>query len=148
MQEHDLGQEIEKLIEVANMELEPEPKYEYVNLMPNPPNATIQTPALPVTDLVSSEEGEIVPLDDDLVMDVYNLSFDELQKRIVQAQRNNFMDDHASPAFNRERVIVPDTNKNPNSIFEAKLDFTGVVKYNTQYLMAENKNLVQNIQAS
>ena len=43
-------------------------------------------------------------------MDVYNLSFDELQKKIVQARRKKFLDDHASPAFMRERVIVEDTN--------------------------------------
>jgi len=37
-----------------------------------------QSPPPPVLASVLSEQGEVVLLDDDPVMDVYNLSFDEL----------------------------------------------------------------------
>ena len=61
-------------------------------------------------------------------MDVYNLSYNELQKRIVQAWRKHFWDDHASPTFIKERVIVVDTSKNPNAIVEAKLAFASATR--------------------
>lgn len=32
-----------------------------------------------------NEQGDVFLLDDDLVMDVYNISFDDFQRRIVQA---------------------------------------------------------------
>lgn len=80
-----------------------------------------QSPPTPISNLALTEEGDVVPLDDDLVIDLYNLSYDEFQKKIVQAWRNNFPNDHASPAFFRERVIVADTRNNPNAIIEANL---------------------------
>ena len=95
--------------------------------------------------MAPSEEGDIFPLDDDSVMDVYNMSNDELHNKIVQARRNNFPDDHASPTFIRERVIVVDSNKNPNSISEANSAFVGAERSNTQYLMAHNKKLAQKL---
>ena len=82
---------------------------------------------------VSSEQEEVVLLDDDLVMDVYNLSFYELQKKILQVWRNKFLNDHTSLTFIRERLIVVETKKNPNSIDEAKLAFV------------ENEKLAQNL---
>jgi len=65
-------------------------------------------------------------------MDVYNLSFDEFQNKIVQARRNHFLDDHAPPTFIRERVIVANTKKNPNVIIIANLAFAGAMILNIQ----------------
>lgn len=58
------------------------------------------------------------------------------------------MEDHASPTFTRERVIVVDTSKNPNVIIEANLAIGGATRLNTQYLMAKNKKLEQNLEVS
>lgn len=55
------------------------------------------------------EEEEIVPLDDGMIMDTYNLTYDELQKNIVKARKKKFPNDLKSPTFIRERVIVMDT---------------------------------------
>jgi len=76
-----------------------------------------------------------------MVMDVYNFSIDEFQRRIVQAWRNHFLDEHASHAFIRERVIVLDTRKHPNSIIEANSAYERATRSNIQYLMAENEQL-------
>jgi len=103
---------------------------------------------LPVAEPAPSEEGDVVPLDDDKVINVYNVSFDEFQKNIVQVERNHFLDDHASPTFFRERVIVVDTRKNLNSIVEDNLAFTGESRSNIQDLMTRNEKLEQNLQAS
>ena len=96
-------------------------------------------------ELVLSEKGEVVLLDDDPVVDVYNLSFDELQKKIIQAQRKNFSDDHTSIAFVRKRVIVANTRKHPNAISEANLTFAREMRSNIQYLTIENEKLAQNL---
>ena len=102
-----------------DMEVGPEPWDEDVDLMPITSQATVQIPPPSVAEQAPSEEVEVVPLDDDLFMDVYNLSFDELQNKFVQARRNHFPDDHASLEFMRERVIMANTSRNPNSISNA-----------------------------
>ena len=113
------------------MESESEPQDEEVDLMPSAPQVTVQSPPPPAIELAPNEEGDILPLDDDLVTDVYNLSHNELQERIVQTQRKHFPNDHASPAFIGEKVIVQDTSKNPNAIVEANLTVTGAARSNT-----------------
>lgn len=75
-------------------------------------------------------------------MDVYNLSYNELQKSIVQVQREHFTDGHASPAFIRERVIVADTSRNPKAIAKDNLAFAGATRSNTQYFTTESKQLI------
>jgi len=123
------------------MEMENEPQNKDVDLMSNTPKVTIQSPPPPATEPTSIEEGDVVPLDDDLVMDVYNMSFAEFQKMIIQARKKNFLDDHSSLEFVRERVIVEDTKKHPNSIIEAKLAFSGATISSIQYLMPKNEQL-------
>lgn len=63
-------------------------------------------------------------------MDAYNLSLDELKKRIVQAQHKHFPDDQDSPAFIKERVIVLDTRKHTTPIAEASLAYAGATRSN------------------
>lgn len=98
--------------------------------MSNAPQVIIQSPPPPVTELAPSEEGDIVPLDNDLVMEVYNMSYNELQKRIIQARKEHFLNGHTSLPFIRERVIVVDMRRNPNAIVEANLSFVGVMRPN------------------
>ena len=83
MQDQKLSQQVEKLIEATDMELEHEPHNEEINLMTRAPDVISQSPPPPVSEPILSEQGDIVLLDDDPIMDVYNQSFDEFQKNIV-----------------------------------------------------------------
>jgi len=67
------------------MEFGQEPHDQDTDLMPRASKVGPQSPPPPVSELVLSDQGEVILLDDDPVMDVYNLSFDELQQKIVQA---------------------------------------------------------------
>lgn len=148
MQDRELAQQIEDLIEVADMELELEPRNEDVDLMLSAPQVIIQSPPPLAAEPASSEEGAIIPLDDDMVMDLYNLSYNEFQNKIVQARRKNFFYNHTSLTFIKERVIVADIRKNLNAIFKPNLAFAGAAISNTLYLMVENKQLAQYLHAA
>lgn len=145
MQDRKLAQQVEDLIIVEDMELKLELQNEDVDLILSAPQVTVQYPSPSKVELTPSKEGNGVPLDDDLAMELCNLSYDEFHKRIVQEWRNHFPGDHASPTFTRERVIVVEISKNQNSIFEADLAFLSATISNTQYLMAKNKKLAQNL---
>ena len=84
---------------------------------------SIQYPHPPAVEQALSEEEEIIPLDGGLVMDMYNLTYDEIHKNIVQARKKIFLYDLAYPAFIRERVIVTYTRRNMNVIATANLSF-------------------------
>jgi len=73
------------------------------------------------------------------------MSYDKFRKKIVQAQRKNFPNNHTSPAFIREMVIVVDTRKNPNVISEANLAFVAITRSNINYLMNKNEKLAQKL---
>ena len=85
MQDWELAQQIEKINEVTNMEVGDEPHNEDTDLMLRSPEVKYQSPPTLVSKPVPSEQGQVVLFDDDSVMDVYNISFDELQKKIIQA---------------------------------------------------------------
>lgn len=55
-----------------------EPQNDDTKLMLRAPKVTSQSPPPLVLEPFLSEQGEVILLDDDLVMDVYNLSFDKL----------------------------------------------------------------------
>jgi len=59
------------------MELEQKLQHEYVDLIPTALQAIPQSSPPPVVEAALSEQGDVVIHDDDPVMDVYNLSFDE-----------------------------------------------------------------------
>jgi len=111
--------------------------------MQRAPEVISQSPPPPVSEPALSEQGEVFLLDDDPFMDVYNLSFDELQKSITQARGKHFLDDHASPTFIKERVIVSDTRRHPTTLSEAILTYTGATSSYVTYLMAENEQLAK-----
>jgi len=54
--------------------------------MSRAPEVIPQSPPPLAAEPTSREQGGVLPLDDDLVMDVYNLSFDEFQRRIPQGK--------------------------------------------------------------
>ena len=99
MWDWELAQQIQQLIEVTDMELEQKPQHEDVDLMPRAPQVIPQSPLAPIIVLAPRKQGDVVLLDDDPIMDVYNLSFNEFQKMIVHARMKHFVDVHASPAF-------------------------------------------------
>lgn len=78
---------------------------------------------------------------------MYDLTYDELHKNIVQVRKKHFLDDLAYPSFIRERMIVTGTRINTGSIVVTNLAFTSALKSNTKYLMAKNKQLEKNLQA-
>lgn len=110
------------------------------------PQIICQSPPPPVSEPILSKQGDIVLLDDDLVMDVYNLAFDELQKRIVQAWRNHFPNDHASSTFIKGRVIVSDIRKHPVSLSESSLAYARPTCSNVKSLIAKNEKMAKNLQ--
>lgn len=78
MQDKEISQQIEELIEADDMEVELESQNEDVDLIPSATQVTFQSPPPLATELTLTEEGEIVPFDDDPVMGLYNLSYDEI----------------------------------------------------------------------
>jgi len=52
-------------------------------------------------------------------MDVYNLSFDESQQRIIYVWRNQLLDDHVSPKNMEESVIVSDVRRQKVTMVDA-----------------------------
>lgn len=81
MWDKELSQQIEELIEIDDMEVEVGPQNQDVNLMPSTKQVAIQIAPPPTIELAPRKEEEVVPLDDDLVMDTYNFSYGE-HKRI------------------------------------------------------------------
>lgn len=79
-------------------------------------------------------------------MDLYNLSFYELGKNIVQAQRKHFLDDHISLEFMKEMVIVSNTRKHLATFPDAILAYTGVTTSNVKFLLAKDEQLENNLQ--
>lgn len=148
MQDWELAKQIEQLIEVTDMELEQESQWEDTDLILKASHVISQSPPPPVVEPSPSEQGDTILLDDDPVMDVYHLSFDEYQKRIVQARRKHFPDDHTSSTFIKERVIVSNTRKHPPTIAQASLAYAGATSSNVQYLTIENEQLEMNLQAA
>lgn len=146
MQDQDLVHQVEELIQIVYMEEEPKPQNQYVDMIRSTQQVIIQSPPPLATELDPSEEGEVFPLDDGPVMDMYNLSYNEFQKNIVQVCRNHFPDELASPTIIRETVIVTDIRKNLNAIFVTNVTFEGATKSNTKYLMTKNKKLAKNLQ--
>lgn len=79
VQVRELAQQNEQMVEVTDMELEQEPQDQETDLMPRASEAAPQSLPPLESKIVPREKGEVVFLDDDLVMDMYNLSFDESQ---------------------------------------------------------------------
>lgn len=133
------------LIEIDDMAVECESLNQDVNLIPSTQQVVIHSPPLLGVESSPYEEREVVPLDDDPFMDTYNMSYDELQNKIVKVCQKNFSGDLQYPAFIRERVIVANTRRNLEAIATTKFTFTDVAKSNTQYMMAEKNKFAKNL---
>lgn len=100
------------------------------------------------TEKYPREEEEIVPLDEGPIMDTYNMNYNEIQNKTVQARKKHFPDNFTSLTFIRGRVIVTNTRRNPNSIATTNLAFTSATNSNTNYMTTVNKQLENNVQAT
>lgn len=69
MQDKEITQLIEGFIEIQDMEAEPKPHNQDVDLMRSTQQVTIQSPPLSAAKLAPSEEEEFFPLDNGPVMD-------------------------------------------------------------------------------
>lgn len=73
MRDQELAQQIEQLIEVIEMELEQEPKNKDNDLMLRASEVISQSPPPPLLEPIPIEQGEFVILNDNPVMNVYNI---------------------------------------------------------------------------
>lgn len=105
--------------------------------------------AQPIKDLIKVADMELGPewQDEDigLMLNAPHIIVQPLPPPATELALSN---DHASPTFSRERVIVVDTSRNLNTTVEANLAFTSTIRSNTEYLRTESKKLIQNIQVS
>lgn len=145
MQEKEHAQENEELIVIQDMEVGPKLLSQDVDLMLSTQQIIIQSISPLTGEQAPREEDEIVPIEDCSIMDMYNLTYDELQNKIVKVRNKHFPDGLTSLAFIRERVILTNTKRNLESIVAAKLAFTDATKSNMQYLMAKNKQMEKNL---
>ena len=77
MKDRELNQQIEHFIEVTDMDMEQEPHNKDVVLMLSAPYITTQSPPPITVEPTLRRKMDVVPLDNDPMMDVYNLSFNE-----------------------------------------------------------------------
>lgn len=85
-------------------------------------------------------------LDDDLDMDVHNLSFKKSQQRIVQAQRKKLPEDHTSLVHIEERVIVSNVRRHPTTMVEASQAYVEATSSAVKFLIAENDRMAKDLQ--
>lgn len=88
--DQDVSQQIGHLIEVTDMEMEQELHNEDVDLMPSTPQVIVQSPPPSSIETTLSKEGDVVPLDDDSVMDVYKMSLMISKIRFYKQRENIF----------------------------------------------------------
>ena len=70
MQDWELAQQIGKFLEVIDLELEHDTQHEYVDLMLRAPQVIPQSPPPPAVETSPREQGYVVLLDDDPIMNV------------------------------------------------------------------------------
>lgn len=90
MQDMKFSQHVEEWIEIIDMEEELELHNQDVDLILRTQQVTLESPPPRTTESTPSVKGEVIPLDDDPIIDMYNISYYELEKNIVQALRNIF----------------------------------------------------------
>lgn len=80
-------------------------------------------------------------------MDIYNLTYNELQNRITHERKKHLPNDLSHPTFMHiERVIITNTRRNPQTISIANLAFTGASKENIDFLMVEDKKMEKDLE--
>lgn len=111
LQDKQLAQEIEELIVIQYMQVEPKLLKQDVDLMSNTQHVAIQSPPPLTTNQAPSKDEEIIPLDEGPVMDTYNMTYNELKKKILQERKKYFPYDLTSIVIIKEMVIVINTRR-------------------------------------
>lgn len=95
-------------------------------------------PPLTSDHLSFSEMGIVLPLDDKFI-DVSNLIFSQMKKKIVYERRRYFPNDPAHPiSISREKLMASSTKRNSRAIMETNLAFETVAQDNKKYLLNAN----------
>lgn len=81
-----------------------------VDLMPCTQYITSQSPPPHTEGKYPIYEEEISPLDEGMVMEIFSLTYDEIQKKTIKATKKHFSDNLTHPSFIKENLIVMDTN--------------------------------------
>lgn len=118
------------------------------NLIPIAAKVTPQASPTPIAEQVLSEKGDIILLGDHLGTKMYNITFDESQYKFVQACRAHTPDEHASPAYLEERVIVSDVQKHPVASVDATNAYAKSTNSCVRLLIAENECMAKELQAT
>lgn len=108
---------------------------------------TTQPPSPPTEGQHLGEEEETFTLDEGLVMDIYSLTYNELQKKIVQESKKHFPNDLTHLAFIKEKVIMMNTKNNSEAIAATNLAFTRASKSNTLF-NGQEKKMEKNLQVA
>ncbi len=97
LQEQDFAQEIEQALEQIDTNMEQQELEQDINLMPHHQEVNpLASPDLKV-EQVPGDQGDIEILGDQPKGEMQNISFDELQDRVVKSHRVSTLDDHTSP---------------------------------------------------
>ena len=119
MKEQDFAQEIKQMLEQMDTNVvQPELDLD-IELMPK--NQEVTPPASPDPEAKKfpSNQGDTEILEDNLEVDVHNISFEESQHIVVQSHRVPTLNVHVSPVHFQERVIVSDVHRHPTTLADA-----------------------------
>lgn len=147
-QDKEIAQEIEELIVIQYMEVDFQQYNQDVGLMLYMEQIISQSPPPLAKGKALDDEEEIAPLDEGLVMDIFSVTFDELQKKILQERNKKFPGDLTHHDFIKEKVIIMDTKKNHEVIVATNIAFVGASKPNIEYLMVENRQMENNLEVT
>lgn len=85
---------------------------------------------------------DILPLEEDIILDISNLKFDQLKHEIIKKRRKYFLNDPKQPiSINIERESATNTKTNPKAIASIGETCTATIENNIDYLTLEVEQL-------
>ncbi len=114
-----------------------------IDLMPKATEVTPHASPTPSAEQVPSEQGDIVLLEYDLGIDVYNITFDESQYNFIQACKAHISDEHASLAHFEEWVIVLDLRRQATTFANATKAYVEATSSSVKFMIAENQPMAK-----
>lgn len=107
--------------------------------MPKATEVTPQTSPAPSVEKFPIEQGDNFLLEDNLGKNVYKISFDESQHKVIHACRVHTQNEHASPVHIGEQVIVLDVRRNQIALDDAKKGYLEATISSVNFLITKNK---------
>jgi len=99
----------------------------------------------PKVEQVSRDQGDTEILADNLEEEMQNISFDELQRRVVKSCKVSTPDEHTSPVPFEERVIVFDMHKHPSVLANATRPYAEATSSSVRFLIPENEKMAKDL---